>query len=63
MAKKEVLVVYFDQGMHVCACVHMVENDEKHWKMMKEVPFPSWAQEANVRLMKKNEEKSLMSLT
>ena len=23
-------VVYFDQQTQACACVHMVENDEKH---------------------------------
>ena len=23
-------VVYFDQPMHACACVRMVENDQKH---------------------------------
>ena len=38
----------------------MVKNDEKHWKMMKKVTFPSCAQEAHVRRMKKNEEKSLL---
>ena len=37
----------------------MVKNDEKHWKIMKKVPFPSCAQEAHVRRMKKNVEKSL----
>ena len=28
-------VVYFDQQMHACACVGMVENDQKHLKMIK----------------------------
>ena len=50
--------MYFDQQMHACAC--MVENDKKHWKMMKKVPFPSCAREAHVRLVKKNKEKSLL---
>ena len=27
--------MYFDQPTHACACVHMVENDKKHSKMMK----------------------------
>ena len=31
----------------------MVDNDEKHSKIMKKVPFPSCVQEAHVRLMKK----------
>ena len=30
-----VIVVYFDQQVHACACVHMVENNEKHLKIMK----------------------------
>ena len=28
-------VVYFDQQTHAYACIHMVENDEKHSKIMK----------------------------
>ena len=38
----------------------MVGNDEKHLKVMKKVPFASCVQKAHVRLMKKNEEKSLL---
>ena len=53
-------VVYFDQQMHACACVRMIKNDEKHCRMMKKVPFPSCPQEAHVRRMKKNGEKSLL---
>ena len=40
----------------------MVENDQKHWKMMKKVPFPSCVREAHVRLMKKNKEKGRKKL-
>ena len=29
------LLCIFDQQMHACACLRMVKNDEKHWKMMK----------------------------
>ena len=56
-----IYVVYFDQQMHVCACVHMVKKYEKHSKIMKKVPFPSYVREAHVRCMKKNEEKSIKS--
>ena len=35
----------------------MVENDEKHWKIMKKVPFSSCAREAHDRLTKKNKQK------
>ena len=49
-------VVYFDKQTHVCACVRMVVKNEKHWKMMKKVPFPSCAREAHVRRMKKNDD-------
>ena len=34
--RRKQFVVYFD---HTCACVCMVENDEKHWKMMKKYLF------------------------
>ena len=54
-------VVYFDQQTHACACICMVENDEKHWKMMKKVPFLSCAREAHVRSMKKSEEKTKLA--
>ena len=50
-------VVYFDQRMHACACVCMVENDQKHKKMMKKVHFSSCIREAHVRLTKKKEKK------
>ena len=40
-------VVYFDQQMHACAHIRMVENDQKHAKMSsKKVPFSSCAREA-----------------
>ena len=32
-------VVYFNQQAHACACVGMVKNDRKHWKMMKKSTF------------------------
>ena len=44
------VVVYFDQQMHACACVPMVENDKKHLKMMKKVFFfmrLTWASRAH----------------
>ena len=53
-------VVYFDQQTHAWACIGMVEIDEKHSKIMKKVPFSSCVLEAHVRLMKENEEKSLL---
>ena len=53
-------VVYFDQRTHACACVRMVENDQKHSKMSKKVPFSSCVREAYKRLTNKNEEKSLL---
>ena len=40
----------------------MVENNENYSKIMKKVPFPSCAREGHVRLMKKNEEKSLTTI-
>ena len=33
------LVVYFDQQTHACACIRMVENDQKHSKMSKKYLF------------------------
>ena len=30
-------VVYFHQQAHACACICMVENDQKHSKIMKKV--------------------------
>ena len=35
--KYSATIAYFDQRLHACACVRIVENDEKHWKMMKKV--------------------------
>ena len=29
-------VVYFDQQTHACACVRIVENDQKHKKIMNQ---------------------------
>ena len=41
--KRYTIVVYFDQRAHACTCVCMVENDLKHLKMNKKVPFSSSA--------------------
>ena len=41
-------VVYFNQQMHACACVYMVEK--KHSKIIKVILFSSCVQEAHVRL-------------
>ena len=38
----------------------MAENDRKHSKIMKKEPFSSCVREAHVRLVKKNEAKSLL---
>ena len=48
------VVVYFDKRTHACTYVCMVENNKKHSKIMKKVPFSSCIQEAHVRLMKNN---------
>ena len=45
---------------HAFACVRMVENDQKHSKMSKKVPFSSCVREAYERLTNKNQEKSLL---
>ena len=37
--KQDKLIVYFDLRTHACACVHMVENNEKHSKIMKKYLF------------------------
>ena len=42
----------------ISTCECMLENDQKHWEMMKKVLFPSCTREANVRRMKKSKEKS-----
>ena len=34
-----ICVVYFDQGAHACACIHMVENNKKCLKPLKKVLF------------------------
>ena len=41
-------VVYFDQRMHACTGVHMVENYEKRLKTIKKVLFSSYAGEAHI---------------
>ena len=28
------IAVYFDQRMHACACVRMIENNQKHLKII-----------------------------
>ena len=45
-----------------CCIFCMVENNENYSKILKKVPFPSCAREGHVRLMKKNEEKSLTTI-
>ena len=49
--------MYFDLGMHACACVHMVENIEKRSKIIKRVLFSLYARETQVRLTQELEEK------
>ena len=49
-------VVYFEERTHACACVCMVENNEKHSKIMNKYLY----YHAYKRLIKKNEEKSLL---
>ena len=34
-----IFVVYFDQRTHACACLRMVENNQKHKKMIKKYIF------------------------
>ena len=34
-------VVYFDQRMHACACIRIVENDKKTFENDEKVPFSS----------------------
>ena len=39
---KQMNVVYYDQQMHTCVCICMVENDKKHHvheRLMKDAPF------------------------
>ena len=48
-------VLYLDQWTHACACIRMVENDQKHLKISKKVPIISCTREAHIRLTKKNE--------
>ena len=46
---KETCCVFRPENQtHACACIRMVENDEKHSKMMKTLPFQSCAREALV---------------
>ena len=47
---------------HAFACIRMVENDQKHKKMMKKVHFSSCIPEAHVRLTKKKEKKVCWSV-
>ena len=35
-------VVHFDQRMHACTCICMVEDNEKHLKTIKKVLFSSY---------------------
>ena len=49
-------VVYFDQRTYAYACVHMVENNEKRLKIVKEILFSSYARETHERFMQKHEE-------
>ena len=51
------IVVYFNQQTHACACVHMVENNEKRYKIVKKVLFSWYPQETQVRLMQQHKEK------
>ena len=39
MKVKAMLVVFFDQQMHACTKVHMVKNDEKCLKIIKNILF------------------------
>ena len=43
-------VVYFDQQMHACACICMVENDKKRYKIIKKNLFSSCVRKAHERL-------------
>ena len=47
------IVVNFTQQTHACACVRMVQNNWKHPKISKKVPFSSCAQEAHEEKRKK----------
>ena len=49
-------VVYFNQQIHACSCIRMVENNEKHLKIMKKYLFYHEHQ----RCIKKNEEKKFV---
>ena len=44
--------------MHAYACIHMVKNNKKHYKIAKKVLFSSYTRETHVRLMQEHEEKS-----
>ena len=57
VVRLSLLVVYFGQQSHACACVRMVINDRKRFKIIKNILFSSCAWEAHVRLMQKHEEK------
>ena len=45
-----IFVVYFDQQMHMQACVCMVETNKKCLKMITNILFSSCVIEAHVRL-------------
>ena len=55
-------VVNFDQQLNACACFCMVENDEKRFKIIKNILFSSCVWEAHVRPTFKNPHKPYMSL-
>ena len=50
------IVVYFDQQMHACPCVCMVETNKKCSKIIKNILFSSFVQKAHVSLTYKNEQ-------
>ena len=43
-------VVYFDQRMHACPCICIVENDKNALKLKKNIFFSSCVRETHVRL-------------
>ena len=50
-SRKELFVVYFEQRMHACPCVCMVENNKNCSKIIKNILFSSCVRKAHVRLM------------
>ena len=59
---RQLCVVYFDQRMHDCACVRMVENNRKRSKIIKTYFF-SCVREAHVRLKRNVNKNILVGLT